>query len=90
MTKDERKRLIAVTEAAECLFLENLALKIVLDHHAVPNWQKLVDKLMNDPDLMAGVHLKFDGLYQRLERSPNASAALDAWLGPLPRRNKPH
>lgn len=40
MTKEERKRFAAVSEAAECLFLENLALKMVMEHQAVPNWQK--------------------------------------------------
>ena len=90
MTKDERKRFASLTEVAECLFLENLALKMVLEHHAVPNWQKLVDRIVDDPDLLAGVHLKFQGLHAKLERTPNPSAALDALLGLPPRRNRPH
>jgi len=90
MTKDERKRFASVAEAAECLFLENLALKMVMEHHAVPNWQKLVGRIVADPDLLAGVHLKFEGLDAKLERTPNPSAALDALLGPLPRRSRPH
>jgi hypothetical protein len=51
MTKQERARFAVVIEAAECLFLENLALKLVLEHRAVPNWQKLVTKLMEDAEL---------------------------------------
>ncbi len=39
----------------ECLFLENLALKLVLEHRAVLNWQKLVDWLMEEEELMSGV-----------------------------------
>ncbi len=89
MTKDERKRFMAVVEAAQCLFLENLALKLVLEHRAVPNWQKLVDKLMSDEELLAGVHLKFEDLYDKLERVPDPSTALDALIGPLPRTKKP-
>jgi len=87
MTKDERKRLAAVIEAAECLFLENLALKLVLEHRAVPNWQKLVNRLMADEELMSGVRLKFSDLYEKLERVPDAPAALETLLG-RPRRKK--
>jgi len=90
MTKDERKRLNAVIEAAECLYLENIALKIVLEHRAVPNWQKLVDRVMDDPEILTGIHLRFRNLYKNLERVPNPSAALDTLLGPLPRPKKPH
>jgi len=63
---------------------------MVLDHHAVPNWQKLVDKIMDDAELLAGVHLKFRGLHEKLERTPHPDIALDFLLGPIPRRNKPH
>jgi len=90
MTKTERKRYAAVTEAAECPFLENLALRLVLEHYAVPNWQELVDRIMDDPELLAGVHLKFRGLDDKLARTPNPSVALDFLLGSLPRRRKPH
>ena len=90
MTPNERKRFAALAEAAECLFLESLALKMVLEHHAVPNWQKLIDRIMDDPELLAGVHLRFQALPAKLERTPNPSAALDALLGPLPRRSRPH
>jgi hypothetical protein len=39
--------------ATECLFLENIALKLVLEHRAVPNWQKLVDRLLDDKEMLA-------------------------------------
>ncbi len=90
MTKDERKRVAALIEAAECLFLENLAMKLVLEHREVPNWQKLVNKLMEDEELMSGVRLKFSELYQKLERVPDAEAALDTFIGRLPKPKKPH
>jgi hypothetical protein len=90
MTKQERSRVAALVEAAECLFLENLALKLVLEHRGVSNWQKLVDRLMQDEELMSGVQLKFSDLYEKLERVPDASAALGTLLGPLPRSKKPH
>ncbi len=90
MTKDERKRFAALIEAAECLYLENVALKIVLEHRAVANWQKLVDKLMSDPEMLAGIHLKFRNLYEHLERVPDPAAALETLLSPLPRPKKPH
>jgi len=88
MTKEERKRVGAMIEAAECLFLENLALKLVLEHRAVPNWQKLVDRLMTDEELMSGVRLRFSDLYEKLERVPDAEAALETLIGPLPRPKK--
>lgn len=90
MTKDERKRVAALIEAAECLFLENLALKLVLEYREVPNWQKLLNKLMEDEELMSGVRLKFSDLYEKLERVPNAEAALDMLIGRLPKPKKPH
>ncbi len=86
MTKDERKRVAALIEAAECLFLENLALKLVLEHREVPNWQKLVNKLMEDEELMSGVRLKFSELYAKLERVPDAEAALNTLIGRLPKQ----
>jgi len=89
MTKQERKRVAALLETAQCLFLENLALKLVLEHRGVQNWQKLVDKLMQDEELMGGVQLKFADLYEKLERVPDASAALGSLLGPLPQSKKP-
>jgi hypothetical protein len=45
MTNQEKKRLSAVLRATEYLFLENIALKLVLEHREVPNWQKLLDRL---------------------------------------------
>jgi hypothetical protein len=90
MTKQERARVAALVNAAECLFLENLALKLVLEHRGVSNWEKLVDKLMQDEELMGGVRLKFSSLYEKLERVPDASAALDTLIGPMSRRKKPH
>jgi len=41
MTKQEKQRLSAVLRATEYLFLENIALKLVLEHREVQNWQKL-------------------------------------------------
>lgn len=90
MTKAERKRVAALIQAAEALFLENLALKLVLEHRGVKNWEKLVDRIMQDEELMSGVLLKFSDLYEKLERVPDASAALDTLLGPLPRSKKSH
>ncbi len=89
MTKNERERVAAVMKTAEYLFLENLALKFVLDYREVPNWQKLVEKMISDPELLGGVRLKFSDLYEKLERVPNPTAALEILLGPLPKPKKP-
>jgi phytanoyl-CoA dioxygenase PhyH len=84
MTKDEKKRLSAVIRTTEYLFLENIALKLVLEHRAVPNWQKLLERLLSDKEILAGVRLKFRDLYEELERSADPSNALDTLLEDLP------
>jgi hypothetical protein len=80
MTKDEKKRLSAVLRATEYLFLENIALKLVLDHRKVVNWQRLLDHLLADKEMLAGVHLKFNDLYREIESSENPAAALGGFL----------
>jgi hypothetical protein len=88
MTQVEKKRLSAVLHAAEYLFLENMALKLVLEHRAVPNWQKLVDHLLTDKEMLGGVRLAFRDLYREIERSSDPIAALEAFLGRIPAPKK--
>jgi hypothetical protein len=90
MTKQEKKRLSLVLRATEYLFLENIALKLVLEHREVPNWQKLLDHLLADKEMLAGVRLKFRDVYKEIEGSADASGALDKLLGELPASKKPH
>ena len=90
MTKDEKKRLSAVLRSTEYLFLENIALKLVLDHRQVDNWRKLLDHLLADTELLAGVKLKFSDVYREIEVSSDPSAALESFLGGLPAPRKPH
>ena len=88
MTKQEKKRLAAVLRATEYLFLENIALKLVLGHRAVPNWQKLLEHLLANREMMAGLRLKFSDLSHEIERSADPSLALEAFLGELPTAKK--
>jgi len=90
MTNEEKKCLSAALRATEYLFLENIALKLVLEHRQVANWQKLLDHLLTDKEIMAGVRLKFSDLYRELEASKDPSSALDVFLGGLPAAKKPH
>ena len=90
MTKQEKKRLSTVLRATETLFLENIALKLVLDHREVPNWQKLLDHLLTDKEMLAGVRLKFSDLYRKIDESTDPSMALEAFLGELPAPKKAH
>jgi hypothetical protein len=90
MTKAEKKRLAAVLQATEYLLLENIALKLVLEHLAVPNWQKLLDHLLSDKEMLAGVRLKFRDLYTEIEGSTDPFKALEEFLGELPARKKTH
>ncbi len=80
MTKEERKRITALVRATEYLFLENIALKLVLEHRAVKSWEKLLNRLMTDKEIMAGVHLKFQNLYQEIE-GPRYGAGRIAEIG---------
>ena len=88
MTKAEKKRLSTVIRATEYLFLENIALKLVLEHRAVSNWQKLLERLLEDKEMLAGVRLKFRDLYDQLEGSADPSDALEALMGELPAPKK--
>jgi len=90
MTKQEKERLSAVLRATEYLFLENIALKLVLEHREVANWQKLLEHLLADKEMLAGVRLKFRDLYGEIEASEDPSAALGALLGELPAAKKAH
>jgi hypothetical protein len=90
MTKQEKKRLSSVLRATEYLFLENIALKLVLEHREVPNWQKLLDHLLADKEMLAGVRLKFRDVYNEIEGFADPSGALNALLGELPASKKPH
>jgi hypothetical protein len=90
MTPAEKKRLSAVLHATEYLFLENIALKLVLEHREVANWQKLLDHLLSDKEMLAGVRLKFSDFYHEIERSSDPSSALESFLGGLPGPKKPH
>ena len=88
MTKEEKKRLSAVLRATEYLFLENIALKLVLEHRKVTNWQTLLDHLLADKEMLAGVHLKFSDLYREIESSDDPVAALEGFLGGMPGAKK--
>jgi hypothetical protein len=90
MTKEEKKRLSAVLCATEYLFLENIALKLLLEHRQVANWQKLLDHLLSDKEIMAGVGLTFSDLYRELETSKDPASVLDVFLAVLPAAKKPH
>ncbi len=90
MNKEEKKRITSMLRATEYLFLENIALKLVLEYREVPHWQKLLERLMADKEIMAGVHLKFQDLYREIEHSRDPSKALEALLGELPKARKPH
>ena len=88
MTAQEKKRLSAILYATEYLFLENLALKLVMEHRGVGHWEKLVDRLLEDKEMLAGMRLKFRDVYLELEGSSDPAAALEALLGELPTRKK--
>lgn len=86
MTKVERQHVSALVRATEFLFLENLALKLVLDNKEVRNWRVLVDRLLADKEILAGVHLRFKDIYGEIQSSENPAEALERVLKGLPSR----
>lgn len=90
MTKEEKKRLSAVLRATEYLFVENIALKLVLEHRNVENWRRLSERLMADKEMLAGVRLRFRDISQKLDESSNPSPALEEFLGSLVAPKKTH
>jgi hypothetical protein len=90
MNKEEQKRLSAVLRATEYLFLENIALKLVLEHREVTNWQRLVDRLVTDKEMLAGVRLKFRDVYADIESCVDPSVVLKTHLGEFPVAKKKH
>ena len=90
MTMEEKKRLATVFRATEYLFLENISLKLLLEHRAVPNWETLLERLLSDKEILAGVRLKFRDFYRELEKSADPSGVLEAFLGELPTPKKTH
>jgi uncharacterized protein (DUF169 family) len=90
MTVLEKMRLSAVLRVTEYLFLENIALKLVLEHREVSHWQKLLDRLMTDEEMLAGVRLKVRDVYAAIESKPDASEALGTFLAEFPEAKKTH
>jgi hypothetical protein len=86
MTKTERSRVIALVRSTEYLFLENLVLKLVLENRAVPNWRRLLDRLLADEEILAGVHLRFRDTYKEVADSADPSAVLERLVNGLPSR----
>jgi hypothetical protein len=86
MTANEKKRMLGMVRTVECYFSENLALKAVLTSHRIPTpvWQEECDKLMDDPEHSPEVHVKFQHLYNEIERSRDGTKAFEAFLEALP------
>ena len=56
----------------------------MLEHRGVTNWQKLVDHLLADKEILGGVRLTFRDLSREIEASTDPAAALEAFLGKIP------
>jgi hypothetical protein len=78
MTSAEKKRL---STALPC-FQE----REIQSRGGVNNWQKLLEHLLADEEMLGGVRLTFRDLYLEIEKSSDPSAALEASLGRIPAR----
>jgi hypothetical protein len=86
MTKVERQQVSNLLRATECLLHENIALKLVLEHRQVHNWCKLLDHLLADREILAGVRLRFKEVHREVELGGNSADALHTLVGSLPSR----
>jgi hypothetical protein len=86
MTKTERERVSELLQATEVLLLENIALKLVLEHRQVPNWRKLLDHILADKEILAGVHLRFRDVHREIQLGEDPGNALRALIENLPSR----
>lgn len=86
MTKVERQQVSNLLRATECLLHENLALKLVLEHRQVRNWRKLLDHLLDDKEILAGVRLRFKDVHQEVELGGDSADALHVLVRSLPSR----
>lgn len=60
----------------------------MLEHRTVPNWKKLLERLLSDKEILAGVRLKFEPIYEDMNRDRDFSEALLAILGNRPAAKK--
>jgi hypothetical protein len=90
MTDAEKTRMLRFLQTVECLFSENMALKVVLRSHRVPEpvWQMECEALMDDPKLSPLVRAKFQHLYYEIEQARDESKAFAALLKDLPEPRK--
>ena len=90
MTAAEKQRVLEIVRAAEYLYSESCALKVVLLSHRIPKrvWEKEAAQLMNHPEMAPQLHAKFQHLYDEIEQAHDETAALESLLQALPKPNK--
>jgi len=90
MTAAEKKKVLGIIRAAEFLFSESCALKVVLLAHRVPQrvWEKEAAELMDDPELSGQLHAKFQHLYDEIEKAHDETEAFESLLKALPKPKK--
>jgi hypothetical protein len=86
MTRNEKRQVSELIRTTEYLLLENIAMKLLLEHRQIPNWRKLLDRLLADKEILAGVHLRFKDIYREIELSENPSIVLETLVSGLPSR----
>jgi len=84
MTKTEKDRVSELLQATEVLLVENIALKLVLEHRQVPNWRKLLNHLLADKEILAGVHLRFKDVHRKIQSGQDPGDALHTLVRRLP------
>jgi len=93
MTEDDKRCLIAAVRAVENLSLQNMALQVILDRFAVPNWKTLSDQLLLSQDFWPEVRATFRQALEILEQEPPDKLDLkliQELLLKVPTRGKPN
>jgi hypothetical protein len=81
MTFDDLKKLtISLLENYETAWQQNAALETILETYpmpdgtkGIPDWQKIRDSLLKDPEGRSRAHDRFAPLYERIRSAPQES-----------------
>jgi hypothetical protein len=85
---DTQLLLFTLIETCERLQLERNALETLLVGAKVPGWKPAYERLSVDPEFRAGIHAKFQPLYDLTKREDQAQRALEELLRALPKPDK--
>jgi hypothetical protein len=70
MTESDKRCLITALRTVEGLSLQNMALQVILERFAIPNWKTLSDQLLASQEFLPELRAQFSQAADRLEQEP--------------------